>query len=91
MLAAAGKVIGGKPGLFQAPSSNSQGSSAKRTNAPQFLQKLTSINARQGENVTFVAEFDGEPAPTVQWQFNGRQLQSVENFKVSHRRNLFFI
>jgi len=51
--------------------------------APQFLQKLTSINARQGENVKLVADIDGDPEPTVQWQFNGRQLYGGRDHKIS--------
>uniref|UniRef100_A0A915DZ78 Ig-like domain-containing protein n=1 Tax=Ditylenchus dipsaci TaxID=166011 RepID=A0A915DZ78_9BILA len=82
---AAGKVIGGKPGVFQAGNTTSnytvvtknggsQQAGKGGAKAPQFLQKLTSINARPGENVKLVAEIDGDPVPTVQWQFNGRQL-----------------
>lgn len=52
---------------------------------PQFLQKLTSINAREGDNITFVAEFNNESAPKVEWHFNGRLLQSVGNLKVHNK------
>nr|CAD2187171.1 unnamed protein product [Meloidogyne enterolobii] len=73
---ASGKVIGGKPGIFAI-----QGGAGKfgtgpvgATKSPQFLIPLNSINARQGENVKFIADIDGDPLPTVQWLFNGKQI-----------------
>lgn len=94
-LAAPGKVIGGKPGIFQAGATTQlTGTKSKGVKAPQFTQKLNSINARQGENINFVAEIDGDPFPTVQWQFNGRPLVSSGNHIVIlsiYFYNIFYI
>lgn len=86
-------MIGGKPGVFTQDGTTTQvrngtavqqaGAKAGGSKAPQFLQKLTSINARQGENVKLVADIDGDPMPTVQWHFNGRQLPGGPVHKVS--------
>uniref|UniRef100_A0A1I8A3Q6 Titin n=1 Tax=Steinernema glaseri TaxID=37863 RepID=A0A1I8A3Q6_9BILA len=51
--------------------------------APQFLSKLSSINARAGENVKLVAEIDGDPQPTVAWQFNGKPIYGGRDQKLS--------
>ncbi|KAK0408252.1 hypothetical protein QR680_003855 [Steinernema hermaphroditum] len=51
--------------------------------APQFLSKLSSINARAGENVKLVAEIDGDPQPTVAWQFNGKPIYGGRDQKIS--------
>jgi len=50
--------------------------------APQILQKLSSINARTGENVKFVLQFDGT-SPQITWLFNGKPLAVGPEFKTS--------
>uniref|UniRef100_A0A8R1DHT8 Ig-like domain-containing protein n=1 Tax=Caenorhabditis japonica TaxID=281687 RepID=A0A8R1DHT8_CAEJA len=51
--------------------------------APHFLAKLSDISARQGHTVKFSAEVDGNPEPTVQWQFKGKPLSASNNVKIS--------
>uniref|UniRef100_A0AC34RNT1 Ig-like domain-containing protein n=1 Tax=Panagrolaimus sp. JU765 TaxID=591449 RepID=A0AC34RNT1_9BILA len=76
-----GKLAGSvKPGLKGAAATTASKPASK---APQFLQKLNAINAKQGENVKFVAEIDGDPQPTVSWSFNGRQLFGGRDHKIS--------
>ena len=64
------------------------GSAVQQKVAPQFLQKLISINAKAGENVKFTAEFDGQPEPTITWSFNGKQLSASKFHKVSDYKYL---
>jgi hypothetical protein len=96
--ASAGRVIGGKPGTFVQQSSTEASAfsgtakpggpspasiqQAQAGKAPQFLQKLIPINARQGENVKFVADYDGTPPPAIQWTCNGRVLSGGRDQKV---------
>lgn len=61
---------------------------AKASKAPQFLQKLTSINARAGENVKFVSEFDAEPLPDISWNFNGKPLTGPHKVSLVPSRTL---
>ncbi|KAL3105626.1 hypothetical protein niasHT_021729 [Heterodera trifolii] len=74
----AGRVIAGKPGIYpgQITGPGKFGQAAFATKAPEFVTKLNSINARQGENVKFSAEIDGNPTPTVQWLVNGKQISA---------------
>jgi hypothetical protein len=67
-----------KPAGGPSPASIQQAQAGK---APQFLQKLISINARQGENVKFVADYDGTPPPAIQWTCNGRVLSGGRDQK----------
>ena len=88
ILAPAGKLAGSvKPGsvtqtTMKATANGTTPQGAPKSKSPQFLQKLSAINARAGENVKFVAEIDGDPQPTVSWQFNGRQLYGGRDQKV---------
>lgn len=88
IIASAGRVIGGKPGVFSGKDAQGgkaqNGSAVQQKRAPQFLQKLISINAKAGENVKFTAEFDSQPDPTITWSFNGRQLSGGRDHKVSY-------
>uniref|UniRef100_A0A914H0K8 Ig-like domain-containing protein n=1 Tax=Globodera rostochiensis TaxID=31243 RepID=A0A914H0K8_GLORO len=74
----AGRVIAGKPGAYpgQITGPGKFGQAAFATKAPEFVTKLNSINARQGENIKFSVEIDGNPAPTVQWLVNGKQISA---------------
>ncbi|KAI6230227.1 Hemicentin-1 [Aphelenchoides fujianensis] len=60
---------------------------ARGGKAPQILQKLTGINARTGENVKFVLQFDGTPAPEISWTFNGKPLTDGKEHKISVEQN----
>uniref|UniRef100_A0A1I7XKU1 Immunoglobulin I-set domain protein n=1 Tax=Heterorhabditis bacteriophora TaxID=37862 RepID=A0A1I7XKU1_HETBA len=50
---------------------------------PHFVSKLTDITARQGHTVKFVCEIDGEPEPTITWQFNGKPVYAGKDIKIS--------
>jgi titin len=84
----AGKLAGAvKPGAasqtVMKATANGTAHQGEKSKSPQFLQKLNAINARNGENVKFVAEIDGDPQPAVSWQFNGRQLYGGRDHKIS--------
>lgn len=98
-------MIGGKPGTFVQQSSTDAsvfGGTGKPVpgpgkqqqlaagKAPQFLQKLTPISARPGENVKFISEFDGTPAPSVQWMFNGRVIVGTRDQKALFHTQLSY-
>ncbi|CAD5224125.1 unnamed protein product [Bursaphelenchus okinawaensis] len=77
------KPTSGKIGLVPASAtgtivsegpSSAQSKTTQAAKAPQFVQKLTSINARAGENVKLVAVIDGQPLPNITWNFNGKAL-----------------
>ncbi|CAB3397921.1 unnamed protein product [Caenorhabditis bovis] len=63
-------------------------SSAPAADAPHFVAKLTDISARQGHTVKFTAEVDGNPEPTVQWQFNGKPIAASKDIKISRNGKL---
>lgn len=63
---------------------NGNAKSGRVTKAPQILQKLSAINARTGENVKFVLQFDGEAQ--INWLFNGKPLTGNE-YKVRKFHN----
>uniref|UniRef100_A0A7E4ZS77 Immunoglobulin I-set domain protein n=1 Tax=Panagrellus redivivus TaxID=6233 RepID=A0A7E4ZS77_PANRE len=76
-------TTGGTTKSKQTAGANGSVKQASGPKAPQFLQKLSAINARAGENVKFVADIDGSPLPTVTWQFNGRPLTNGRDHKIS--------
>uniref|UniRef100_A0A913I9R6 Ig-like domain-containing protein n=1 Tax=Strongyloides stercoralis TaxID=6248 RepID=A0A913I9R6_STRER len=52
--------------------------------APTFTNTLQPINARQGQNAKFVAEFTGTPPPTVTWCHNNKQIDDGQlNYKIT--------
>ncbi|UMM33610.1 hypothetical protein L5515_007025 [Caenorhabditis briggsae] len=51
--------------------------------APHFVAKLSDISARQGHTVKFSAEVDGNPEPSVIWQFKGKPITASNNVKIS--------
>lgn len=77
----AGKIVPVPAGAVGVLSTGGETSSknGRPVKAPQILQKLSAINARAGENVKFVLQFDGEAQIT--WTFNGKPLTGNE-FKV---------
>lgn len=89
-LAKAGKVISGKPGIFTSTTTNNN-RKQQDGKSPQFLQKLTSINARQGQNVKLVAEIDGQPMPTIQWLFNGKPITNGAIKVIFFGKVMFFL
>ncbi|CAD6198030.1 unnamed protein product [Caenorhabditis auriculariae] len=60
-----------------------QSSDRPATDSPHFISKLSDISARQGHTVKFVAEVDGDPMPTVMWQFNGKPLAAGRDVKIT--------
>lgn len=78
----AGKIVPVPAGAIGVSSTGGQISTTtiKSTKAPQILQKLAAINAKTGENVKFVLQFDGQAE--LIWLFNGKPLSGNE-YKVN--------
>ncbi len=51
--------------------------------APFFTTPPTSVTLPAGTNVTFRAVAAGYPIPTLQWQFNGVDIEGATNFNLS--------
>ena len=50
---------------------------------PDFLERLNSQNARQGETVSFTVVTKGSPVPVVRWFREGMEIQSGGDFLIS--------
>jgi hypothetical protein len=72
-LANAGKIVPVPSGAIGVGSTGEGGVQTVKSNkAPQILQKLSAINARAGENVKFVLQYDGQAE--ISWTFNGKPI-----------------
>lgn len=56
---------------------------APATDAPHFVSRFSDIAARQGHTVKFSCDIDGNPMPTVEWQFNGKPVPASKDIKIS--------
>ena len=54
---------------------------------PKFEQPVTSIDANEGESVTFETVATGSPLPTVKWYRGTEELTASLDFKVRHNND----
>ncbi|CAL8088024.1 unnamed protein product [Calicophoron daubneyi] len=55
----------------------------KPMRAPRFVQFLQPVTAIEASEVSFLVQFDGEPAPQVTWMRDGVNLETKADYKIT--------
>ncbi|KAI1898254.1 hypothetical protein AGOR_G00070440 [Albula goreensis] len=61
---------------------------AKRSQAPSFLEQPKSQIVNEGQNVIFTCEIIGEPIPEIEWLKDSVVVSSTSNIKLSSSKNV---